>query len=157
MTKEDHRGKHISHSEEETVRLGEEFGKEFLREGIVVTISGELGAGKTHFIKGVARSLGIDEREITSPTFTLVNEYEIEGRARGTDLRALYHLDCYRFEKAEDLLELGVEDYLYPKHAATIIEWPERIAALIPQNAIMIEIKIVSETERNIIIQNLPE
>jgi len=144
------------------VRLGEEFGREFLREGVVVTLSGELGAGKTHFIKGVARALGIDEREITSPTFTLVNEYEIQPltrllplKGRG-ELQTLYHLDCYRFEKAEDLLELGVEDYLYPKHAATIIEWPERIAALIPQDAIKIEIIVVSENERKIVIQNLP-
>ena len=144
------------------MRLGVEFGKEFLRGEVVITLSGELGAGKTHFIKGVARSLGIDEREITSPTFTLVNEYEIQPltrplplKGRG-ELQTLYHLDCYRFEKAEDLLELGVEDYLYPKHAATIIEWPERIAALIPKDAINVEIKIVSETERNIIIQNLP-
>jgi tRNA threonylcarbamoyladenosine biosynthesis protein TsaE len=166
MTKEDHYDqKHISRSEEETVLLGEEFGKRYLLEGAVVTVSGELGAGKTHFIKGVAGSLGIDEREITSPTFTLVNEYEIvDGRAGSTGpsassgqaLRALYHLDCYRFEKAEDLLALGVEDYLYPKHAATIIEWPERIAALIPRSAIGVEIRVISEFERSIFIRNLP-
>jgi tRNA threonylcarbamoyladenosine biosynthesis protein TsaE len=144
--------KHISHSEEETVRFGEEFGKLYIAEGAVITVSGELGAGKTHFIKGIAHSLGIDEREITSPTFTLVNEYEIGGQAGSTAPRALYHLDCYRFEKFEDLLELGVEDYLYPKHAATIIEWPERIAQLIPKDAIRVEIRVISESEREIVI-----
>src|ERR1035437_3523944 len=67
----------ISKSPEDTIRLGEAFGREFLRAGVVVAVRGELGAGKTHFIKGIARALGIDEREITSPTFTLANEFEI--------------------------------------------------------------------------------
>jgi tRNA threonylcarbamoyladenosine biosynthesis protein TsaE len=138
----------LSHSEAETIRLGFDLGRECLRQGVVVTVSGELGAGKTHFIKGVAKSLGIDEREITSPTFTLANEYEIKGESPWR----LYHLDCYRFAQAADLLALGVEDYLYPRHAATIIEWPERIAALIPQNAIRVEIRVLSEFEREIAI-----
>ena len=67
-----------------------------------------------------------------------------------TDLRVLFHLDCYRFEKPEELLELGVEDYLYPKNAATIVEWPERIEQFIPEGAIEVEICIVSEHEREI-------
>lgn len=145
--------KWISHSEADTVHLGEEFGTKYIRVGVVVCVHGELGAGKTHFIKGIAGSLGIDERELTSPTFALAHEFEIEGRAGSTDLRTLYHLDCYRFEKPEELLELGVEDYLYPQHAATIIEWPERIAGLIPENAIHVIIGVVSETEREISIR----
>ena len=140
--------KRISHSEAETIRFGEEFGAESIRSGTVICVHGELGAGKTHFIKGIAGSLGIDERELTSPTFALAHEFEIEGRAGSTDLRVLYHLDCYRFEKPEELLELGVEDYLYPEHAATIIEWPERIAGLIPECAIHVFINVVSESER---------
>jgi tRNA threonylcarbamoyladenosine biosynthesis protein TsaE len=140
--------KWISRSEAETIRFGEEFGNEYIRAGVVVCVHGELGAGKTHFIKGIAGSLGIDERELTSPTYALANEFEIESRAGSTDLRVLYHLDCYRFEKPEELLELGVEDYLYPQYAATLIEWPERIAMLIPEDAIHVEIHVVSETQR---------
>jgi tRNA threonylcarbamoyladenosine biosynthesis protein TsaE len=146
--------KWISQSEAETVRLGEEFGAKFIRDGVVVCVHGELGAGKTHFIKGIAGSLGIDERELTSPTYSLANEFEIESRAGSTDLRTLYHLDCYRFEKPEELLELGVEDYLYPHHAATIIEWPERIAGLIPEGAIHVKINVISETERSIQVRS---
>jgi len=151
----------FSRSEAETIRIGEEFGERYIRAGAVVCVHGELGAGKTHFIKGIAGSLGIDDRELTSPTFALAHEFEIVGRAGSTDpsassgqaLRALYHLDCYRFEKPEELLELGVEDYLYPEHAATIIEWPERISQLIPEDAIHVEINVISETERSIEIE----
>jgi tRNA threonylcarbamoyladenosine biosynthesis protein TsaE len=139
--------KRISHSEAETVRSGEEFGEKYIREGVVVCVHGELGAGKTHFIKGIAGSLGIDERELTSPTYALANEFEC--LYKGAPF-TLYHLDCYRFEKPEELLELGVEDYLFPQHAATIIEWPERIAGLIPGNAIHVVIDVISETEREI-------
>jgi len=148
----------ISNSPEETLRIGEEFGREFVKAGVVVTIQGELGVGKTHFVKGIARALGIDERDITSPTFALANEIELvqAGSTAPPDLsdatHALYHLDCYRFERPEELLALGVEDYLYPKNAATIIEWPERIEALIPEGAIQVTIVIISETERLITI-----
>ncbi|HWF44516.1 MAG TPA: tRNA (adenosine(37)-N6)-threonylcarbamoyltransferase complex ATPase subunit type 1 TsaE [Candidatus Kapabacteria bacterium] len=138
----------VSRSEEETVRLGEEFGREFVKAGVVVVVRGELGAGKTHFVKGVARSLGLSERELTSPTFSLANEYEIPGE----NFR-LFHLDCYRFERPEELLELGVEDYLYPQNAATIVEWPERIERFIPKGAIEVELRALSETEREIIIR----
>jgi tRNA threonylcarbamoyladenosine biosynthesis protein TsaE len=137
--------KWISRSEQQTVSFGEEFGRQYIRDGVVVCVHGELGAGKTHFIKGIAGSLGIDERELTSPTFALANEYECFNI--GVPF-TLYHLDCYRFEKPEELLELGVEDYLYPQHAATIIEWPERIAGLIPEDAIHVVIDVISETER---------
>src|SRR5947207_661032 len=77
----------------ETIRIGEEFGRS-LRAGMVVALRGELGAGKTHFVKGIAGSLGIDERELTSPTFALVNEY---AATLGDRPFTLFHLDCYRF------------------------------------------------------------
>ena len=131
------------------MRAGEEFGKTYIRSGVVVCVRGELGSGKTHFVKGIAGSLGIDERELTSPTYALANEYDL-SRAGSTDLRVLFHLDCYRFEKPEELLELGVEYYLYPKNAATIVEWPERIEQFIPEGAIDVRLSIVSETERKI-------
>lgn len=143
--------KRISRSEADTVRFGEEFGEQYIHEGAVVCVHGELGAGKTHFIKGIAGSLEIDERELTSPTFALAHEFECF--CKGAPF-TLYHLDCYRFEKPEELLELGVEDYLYPQYAATIIEWSERIAGLIPGNAIHVIIDVISETDRVIEIKS---
>ena len=138
---------YISHSPEETIACGESFASTHLQCGAVITVRGELGAGKTHFIKGVAHALGIPERELTSPTFALVNEYE--AMLLGKSI-SLFHLDCYRFENAEELLELGVEDYLHPKHAITIVEWPERIESLLPRTAMNVRIEIISENERNI-------
>jgi tRNA threonylcarbamoyladenosine biosynthesis protein TsaE len=136
-----------SNSPDDTIHLGEVFCSTYIRAGSVITVRGELGAGKTHFIKGIARALGIDERELTSPTFSLAHEFDCSLNGRPF---TLYHLDCYRFERAGELLELGVEDYLYPKSAATIIEWPERIEKLIPDSAINVQIISLSETEREI-------
>jgi tRNA threonylcarbamoyladenosine biosynthesis protein TsaE len=118
----------------------------------VITVEGELGAGKTHLVKGMAGSLGLDELSITSPTFALANEYDC---TRGGKPFMLFHLDCYRFENPEELLELGVEDYLYPSHGATIVEWPERIASLLPADRVSITIETLSETDRNITIELL--
>jgi tRNA threonylcarbamoyladenosine biosynthesis protein TsaE len=144
-----------SRSPEETIQLGEAFAREYITAGSVIALRGELGAGKTHFVKGIARALGIDERELTSPTFALAHEFDCSPTGEsGWKHRPtrLYHLDCYRFEKPEELLELGVEDYLYPRNAATIIEWPERIEKLLPENSIEVQITALSETERNIVI-----
>src|SRR5208282_3907140 len=103
----------ISHSPAETESLGEGWGRS-ARRGWVIALSGELGAGKTQLVKGVARGLGIGAR-VHSPTFTLVNEYD-GGRLR------LFHLDLYRLETHEQILSAGLEDYLQPEGVA-VIEW----------------------------------
>jgi tRNA threonylcarbamoyladenosine biosynthesis protein TsaE len=130
---------------EQTILFGEEFGRTYLHAGTLVVLRGELGAGKTHFVKGVGGSLGIDEDELTSPTYALANEYActIDGSSS-----TLFHLDCYRFEKPEELLELGIEDFLYPRYGATIVEWPERIEQLLPEQRVEVIIHVLSERER---------
>src|SRR5450755_1064781 len=95
----------ISHSPAETEALGEKFGRAAER-GLVIGLSGDLGAGKTQFVRGLARGLGITGR-VHSPTFTLVNEYG-GGRLK------LFHLDLYRLETAEQILTAGIEEYLAP-------------------------------------------
>ncbi|MFZ1074366.1 MAG: tRNA (adenosine(37)-N6)-threonylcarbamoyltransferase complex ATPase subunit type 1 TsaE [Verrucomicrobiia bacterium] len=107
----------ISHSPVETESLGEEWGRAAQR-GWVIALSGELGAGKTQLVKGVARGLGIAAR-VHSPTFTLVNEYG-GGRLR------LFHLDLYRLETREQILSAGLEEFLSPDGLA-VIEWAERL------------------------------
>ena len=139
----------ISLSPRETSLAGLAFGHRVMKPGLVIVVRGELGAGKTHFIKGIAASVEIDDRWITSPTYALANEYEC--MLNGEPF-TLYHLDCYRFEKPEELLELGVEDYLYPVNAATVIEWPERIEELIPATALEVELLIVGENDREILL-----
>jgi tRNA threonylcarbamoyladenosine biosynthesis protein TsaE len=133
----------ISHSPAETESLGEKFGRA-ARHGLVIALSGELGAGKTQLVKGVARGLGIGAR-VHSPTFTLVNEYG-GGRLR------LFHLDLYRLESRGQILAAGLEEFLQPDGVA-VIEWAGRIAECGVRNADYrnVKIEIVSETERKIV------
>jgi len=106
----------ISRGPAETEALGERWGRE-AQSGIVIGLSGELGAGKTQLVKGLARGLGTTSR-VHSPTFTLVNEYG-GGRLR------LFHLDLYRLETLEQILAAGLEEYLRPQ-GVTVVEWAER-------------------------------
>ncbi|MGD0615621.1 MAG: tRNA (adenosine(37)-N6)-threonylcarbamoyltransferase complex ATPase subunit type 1 TsaE [Verrucomicrobiota bacterium] len=106
----------ISHSPAETEALGESWGRD-ARSGLVIALSGDLGAGKTRLVKGLARGLDIPAR-VHSPTFTLVNIYA-GGRL------TLFHLDLYRLETPEQIVAAGLEEYLNPADV-TVIEWAER-------------------------------
>lgn len=103
---------YIAKSREETIAIAKSFAAN-LRGGDVVLLSGELGAGKTTFTKGIALALGVKE-EVTSPTFTIIKEYD------GDNLR-LYHMDMYRL--SGDITELGFEEYLGNKNGVSVIEW----------------------------------
>ncbi len=115
----------ISKSPEETRTLAAALLKD-LPAGAVLALHGELGSGKTCFVQGLASALEV-KQAVTSPTFTLVNEY--------TGRRTLYHIDLYRIHGADDLTSLGLDDYLEPKDGITVIEWAERVEALIPATA----------------------
>ena len=132
----------ISHSPADTEALGEKFGRAAAR-GWVIALSGDLGAGKTQFVRGVARGLGCAGR-VHSPTFTLVNEYG-GGRLK------LFHLDLYRLETPEQILSAGVEEYLSPD-GVSVMEWAERLAD--GGKCLRVNIEIVSETERKIIFDD---
>src|ERR1700704_2899840 len=107
---------HVSHSPLETEALGETWGRQ-IESGLVIALCGDLGAGKTQLVKGLARGLGITERP-HSPTFALVNIYT-GGRL------TLFHLDLYRLEGREQILAAGLEEFLSPD-GVTVIEWAER-------------------------------
>ncbi len=134
---------YISHSPAETEALGMEFGRA-AESGLVLALNGDLGAGKTQFVRGLARGLGITLR-VHSPTFTLVNEYS-GGRLK------LFHLDLYRLETPEQILSAGIEDYLSPA-GVTVIEWAERLftAGAQVQGVRKVTFEVVSESERKII------
>lgn len=106
-------------------------------------LEGEMGTGKTHFVKGVARYFGIPEEEVQSPTFSLVHEYP--GRC------VLYHLDCYRMQRPEEALEIGLEEYLYGS-GITLIEWPKKIAPYLPPVCWSVEIRHLKGERREILI-----
>jgi tRNA threonylcarbamoyladenosine biosynthesis protein TsaE len=140
----------ITHSAAETESLGETWGRD-AQNGLVIGLSGDLGAGKTQLVKGLARGLGAAAR-VHSPTFTLVNIYT-GGRL------TLFHLDLYRLETREQILSAGLEEYLAPAGVA-VIEWAERwfgeiqnsesAAGFLPARFRSVQIEIKSETERQI-------
>ena len=128
---------YITENAEQTMNLGEAFAKK-LKNGDVVLLKGEMGAGKTVFVKGIAKALGITER-ITSPTYAYMNDYD--GK--------LYHYDCYRLSSGEDAESLGLTDYFYAD-GIRVIEWSENIADVLPKNAISVTIEKTGENQRRI-------
>ncbi|GHV81540.1 hypothetical protein AGMMS49991_00980 [Spirochaetia bacterium] len=122
----------ISSSPEETTSLGEKLGR-LLPPGSIVALRGGLGAGKTCFTKGIALALGVRE-EVTSPTYTIISEYE------GT--LPLYHIDAYRLAGDDDFGALGADELLYGK-GLSVIEWSERLPHSIPPEAVIVEIALI--------------
>ena len=128
---------YVSESAEQTKTLGEQFAKQ-LNKGDVVLLKGEMGAGKTVFVKGVAKALGITDM-ITSPTYAYMNDYN--GK--------LYHYDCYRLTSGEDAEALGLTDYFYGT-GVCVIEWSENIKSVLPSKVKIVEIKKIDENNREI-------
>ena len=132
-----------SHSPEETQALGEAWGRA-ATSGLVIGLSGDLGAGKTQLAKGIARGLGITAR-IHSPTFTLVNQYE-------TGRLPFFHLDLYRLATPEQIIAAGLEEYFHPA-GVTVIEWAERwpdAFARFQSRFRQVRIETLNETDRRI-------
>ena len=133
----------FTNSAEETILLGNKIGK-LLEPGDIVAMQGTLAAGKTTFTKGIAQSLAINET-ITSPTFTLISEYE--------GIRPLYHMDVYRLNSEEEFIDLGVEDLMY-SDGISIIEWSEKVMGQLPKKTIIIHIEILENDKRKFTISN---
>ena len=127
---------HLSHSVSETEALGEALAKR-LAAGDVIAYLGDLGAGKTAFTRGLAKGLGCTGR-VTSPTFTIVNEYE--GRI------PLFHFDMYRLSDADELFDIGWDDYL-SRGGICAVEWSERITEELPRNTIIVTIRRSAEND----------
>ena len=139
---------HLSHNVTETEELGAKLA-EHLHAGSVIAYLGDLGAGKTAFTRGLARGLGCTGR-VTSPTFTIVNEYE------GT--LPLFHFDMYRLSDADELFDIGWDDYL-SRGGVCAVEWSERITEEIPSDAVIVTICRCEENEdwRRITIEGVNE
>ncbi len=138
--------KFVCKSEAETSAAGEKFGA-LLRGGDIVLLSGELGAGKTVFTKGIAKALGVKE-SVLSPTFTIMNEYD------GEKLR-LCHFDAYRLRCGDDVVEVGLAEDIGEKNTVCVIEWFENIADILPANNVKkVTIRYLGEDEREIEISD---
>lgn len=123
---------HTTKTDQETKDLGKQLAKK-LQGGEIVCLYGELGAGKTTLVKGIAEGLGSAE-EITSPTFTLMNIYSIPSQ--NSEVKSLVHIDTYRLKDEQELLEIGAEDYLGKADTICLIEWPEKIEGLLKDKKI---------------------
>jgi tRNA threonylcarbamoyladenosine biosynthesis protein TsaE len=138
---------HISTSPEQTVALGRAFG-ENARPGMIVGLKGDLGAGKTQFVRGVAAGVGASDR-VHSPTFALINEY-LTGRM------PIFHMDLYRLETAEAILSAGLEEFFQQREGVTLIEWFERLEAAKMGNIAdsILRFEVTGDSERKIIDEN---
>ena len=134
--------KFITHSPEETEKIGEALAKS-LQPGTILAYRGDLGAGKTAFTRGLARGLGCKET-VTSPTYTIVNEY-LGGRL------PLFHFDMYRLASSDDLWDIGWEDYL-DREGVCAVEWSENVADAM-EDAVTVTIEKLGETTRQITIE----
>ena len=135
---------YISKSREETLEIAKEFAKK-LSIGDIVLLDGDLGAGKTVFVKGVTDYFSKGKMIAISPTFMIVNVYDTEPE--------IYHFDLYRIDDVEELDSIGAEEYLFG-NGISFVEWPERAKGYFPKSAIKVEIKKLSENERLIRIDN---
>ena len=131
----------VTQDPEETIQLGEHFAT-FIEKGDVFSFVGELASGKTTFIKGILKGLNFD-KPVTSPTFTLVNEYDAKF--------PVIHIDCYREDEQERWIKLGMNDYMDEENVV-IIEWADKMKSLLPINTIQIEFNHKSIKSREIFL-----
>lgn len=140
----------LSNGPEETLGYGLRLGK-LLKAGSIVCLFGELGSGKTTFVKGIASALAIPERDITSASFTIIAEYK--GTV-GNSVVPFYHVDLYRINNAADLDSVGIEEYI-GRDGISVVEWAEKLGGI--ENSIDIKFEIVSEQKREIVIEGINE
>ncbi len=144
---------YITNSASETKKIGEKLAKNILRnkknkEAFVLGLRGELGGGKTTFLQGFAKGLGINEK-ILSPTFIIIRKYELKTK----NYKFFYHIDCYRVEEEKEILDLGVKDILKSPWNIIAIEWPERIKKVVPKNTLNLTFLILNKQKRKIIVK----
>jgi len=139
----------ISNGFSQTQKSGEDFAKQ-LFSGDVVVLSGDLGAGKTTFVQGLARGLGIKKRLI-SPTFVIIRSYQLTG----TQEKRFFHVDLYRLRGEEDIENTGLPDILNRKNSIAAIEWPEKMGKFLPEKRWEVSFKFLEGNKRKILIKKI--
>lgn len=136
--------KHITNSEEETIELGKNFASNIIP-GDIIYFYGDLGSGKTEFIKGICEYFKVIDI-VTSPTFTIMNKYI--GEKKGNEI-AIFHIDLYRIEKDKELDEIGFEDCLFENNSIKLIEWAEKAESLLNKPTYMVKITPDEDSENS--------
>lgn len=140
---------YLTRNRQETYQFGHTLA-ERLEPGSLAAFSGDLGAGKTTLIQGVLEALGA-EKPYVSPTFVLMKQYDLIQPVRG--IERVYHVDAYRVEE-KDFKSLGFEEWVTDPAGIVLVEWPERIKNLLPEKRVVISLRSLSETEREIAIDS---
>ena len=135
----------ITKSEQETIDLAIEFASTLLANDVIL-LDGELGAGKTCFVRGLCEGLGGDPTQVNSPTYVIMQEYEVDGGIR------LVHIDAYRLSGTEELDTIGWDELLSDPLTIIAIEWPSKITDALPEHAITVSIEHLKEHERSLTI-----
>jgi tRNA threonylcarbamoyladenosine biosynthesis protein TsaE len=139
--------KYISKGEQETEKIASKLAKE-MKGGEVIALTGNLGAGKTVFVRGLAKAFAI-KRPITSPSFVLMKIYRIKNRKFG--IKNFLHIDAYRLKNEKDLINIGILDWLNKKDTITVIEWADRIKNILPKETVKIKINFGKKENERII------
>ena len=139
----------LSDSSLQTEQLGKKLAKEILKSSLrkratIIGLEGDLGGGKTTFLQGFARGLGI-KKKITSPTFVIMRKFQVSGK-----FQAFYHIDCYRIEKQEELLTLGFEKIISDPKNIICIEWADKVKKILPEQTLWIKFKFKDKNKREI-------
>ncbi len=143
--------RYITENSAQTKKIGRELSKEILKnkkpgKAFIIGLKGELGGGKTTFLQGFAKGLGVKEK-ISSPTFVIMKRFKT---ARGL---IFFHIDCYRIKKARELLDLGFKKIISDSKNIVAIEWADRIKKILPKNILWIRFKFINEKTREIIVK----
>lgn len=144
---------YISNNTSQTKRIGESlakkiFNKKKTKKAIVLALEGELGGGKTTFLQGFAKGLGIRQR-ILSPTFVILKKFEVPNQ----NFKFFYHIDCYRIKKEREILNLGFKKIISDPKNIIAVEWAGRIKNILPKESILIDFSFNNKDKRKIIIQ----
>lgn len=155
--------KHITDNSFQTKKLGESFAKKILRTQLknkaqVLELIGDLGSGKTTFLQGFAKGLGIKDK-ILSPTFVIMKKFKIsrnshKSRNSPKAFRAFYHIDCYRIKKPKEFLDLGFKEIISNPKNIIAIEWSDQIKKILPKNTLIIKFDFIDENKRKIEIDS---
>lgn len=148
---------HITHSAAETRQLAQRFA-ETLHGGEVLCLYGDLGRGKTTFVQGLGKGLGIT-RNVNSPTFLIMRSYKLstlDEEVMGNSLgKTLYHVDLYRLEHEQEMIDIGLFDLMHDPDAIVVIEWPEKLGALVLNERIDIHFDYIDEDSKSITIKEV--
>ncbi len=148
------RGKYFTLKPAQTKKLGEILGREVLKatppkRALMIGLKGDLGGGKTTFLQGFAKGLGIKQR-ILSPTFVIMKKFDIKHQT--SKFKRLYHIDCYRIFKPQEILNLGFNQIVFSPENIVAVEWADRIFKILPRGTIILKFEFINEKTRGITI-----